>query len=498
MVGTSTSDYIFIRTSIILLHLVAPLSVAYSLASSLGRLPFQPPRVLHVWLILEAVFYLVIYLPRKKYLQRAARHPALPCRDDRRKLFWRCHRNIPDPVQYLRKWFRGASEEEIKRDNVKDFFRWAFLSIGEPDSAYDEEIEEYTEEMEKLLGRRLEPGRGNASCLRLTLEKVEMLHRSLTWYLCIFIVDTTTSIYMRFHSFHFYRPSFLRFLYNFPLRILTLLATNRSPASNLTYWHRPHTSKTKLPILFIHGIGVGLYPYINFLADLNTSNGEDRSDGQVGVIAIEIMSISSRITAEAMSKDEMCNEIQVILKAHGWDKVVLITHSRVFSRPYNPSYGSIVAAYLLRHAQMAQTIGPVFFIDPVSFLLHLPDVIYRKPSRPNEYLLSYFGSKDMGVSHTLFRRFFWADGVLWKEDIQSRRVSVALAGRDIVTNAEIIRAYLTSSDDWFTATGGRADGLWRGDCLDVLWFQDLDHGQAFDEKETRSRLIQVAKDLCRE
>jgi hypothetical protein len=124
--------------------------------------------------------------------------------------------------------------------------------------------------------------------------------------------------------------------------------------------------------------------------------------------------------------------------------------------------------------------------------------IYRKPSRPNEYLLSYFGSKDMGVSHTLFRRFFWADSVLWKEDIQNRRVSVALAGRDIVTNAEIIRAYLTNSDDWFTATGGRADELWRGDCLDVLWFQDLDHGQTFDEKETRSRLIQVAKGLCRE
>jgi pimeloyl-ACP methyl ester carboxylesterase len=147
---------------------------------------------------------------------------------------------------------------------------------------------------------------------------------------------------MRFHSFHFYRPSFLRFLYNFPLRLLTLFATNRSPASNLTYWYRPHTSKTRLPILFIHGIGVGLYPYINFLADLNTSNGEDRSDGQLGVIAIEIMSISSRITAEAMSKDEMCNEIQVILKAHGWDKVVLITHSRVFSRHYNPFYLSIL------------------------------------------------------------------------------------------------------------------------------------------------------------
>jgi hypothetical protein len=72
---------------------------------------------------------------------------------------------------------------EIKRDNVKNFFRWAFVSTGENDSTYDEELEEYIQEIEKMPGRKLEPGRGNTKCLRLTLDKVEMLHRSLTWYL---------------------------------------------------------------------------------------------------------------------------------------------------------------------------------------------------------------------------------------------------------------------------------------------------------------------------
>jgi hypothetical protein len=186
MVGTSLWDYLFIRTCIFLLHIVAPLSIAYSLGSSLVHLPFHIPRVLEVWLALEAVFYLVVYLPRKAYLQTAATHPTTACRDDRRKLFWHCHSNIPDPDHYLTKWFRDAPAAEIKRENVKDFFRWAFLNTGEPDPAYDEELEEYTEEMEKLLGRKLGPGRGNAKCLRLTLDNVEMLHRSLTWYLVSF------------------------------------------------------------------------------------------------------------------------------------------------------------------------------------------------------------------------------------------------------------------------------------------------------------------------
>ncbi|KAG9499675.1 hypothetical protein J7337_008134 [Fusarium musae] len=127
------------------------------------------------------------------------------------------------------------------------------------DSTYDDELEEYIEKLEELLGKKLEPGRGDAKCLRMTLDKVEMLHRSLTWYM--------------------------------------------SPAKRLTYWHRPHTSKTRLPILFIHGIGVGLYPYVNFLAELNAAGS---ADGDVGIIAVEILSVSSRITGPAMLKEEMC------------------------------------------------------------------------------------------------------------------------------------------------------------------------------------------------
>lgn len=76
-----------------------------------------------------------------------------------------------------------APASEIKRDNVKDFFRWAFLNTGVPNTVHDEELEEFVREMEYLLKRKIEPGRGNAKCLRLTLEKVDMLHRSLTWYM---------------------------------------------------------------------------------------------------------------------------------------------------------------------------------------------------------------------------------------------------------------------------------------------------------------------------
>jgi hypothetical protein len=39
------------------------------------------------------------------------------------------------------------------------------------------------------------------------------------------------------------------------------------------------------------------------------------------------MLISSRIIAEAMLKDEMCEEVYCILKAYRWEKFVLVSYS---------------------------------------------------------------------------------------------------------------------------------------------------------------------------
>ncbi len=192
-----------------------------------------------------------------------------------------------------------------------------------------------------------------------------------------------------------------------------------------------------MPILFIHGIGIGLYPYINFLAELN--QGLDDAEGEVSIIAIEIMSISLRITHPTLEKDEICEEILSILKEHGWDKTVLISHS----------YGSVVSTHLLRTPKTASRIGPVILIDPVSFLLHVPDVAYnftyRQPVRANKYQLWYFGLKDMGVSHTLSRRFFWSKNILWKHDLQGRLVTVVLCRKDLIVNTEVIGRYLKGS-----------------------------------------------------
>ena len=378
---------------------------------------------------------------------------------------------------------------------------------------------------------------------------------------CVFVVDTLTYIYMLLHSFHFHRIPIPRFLTVFPLRPLTLLSPKKSPSKSISYWHRLHTSKKRLPVLFIHGIGIGLYPYVNFLAELNHATNDtaemiDGDDGDVGIIAIEYMPISFRITGAALTKDEMCADILAIVKAHQWPKFVLITHS----------FGSVIATHMFHSESLSPRIGPALLIDPVSFLLHLPDVAYnftaRKPKEANELQLHYFASMDMGVAHTLGRHFFWAENILWKEDVKGRNITAVLSGKDLIVNTQAVGRYLTEgaaheSNEFERSNGrgrhstrlaGRQNGApngpsktngvirrrpngkenahlegivnatpnsrangtptirtdaeawktrpWKGQGLEILWFEDLDHAQVFDSKRDRRKLVNVVRAYC--
>lgn len=91
--------------------------------------------------------------------------------------------SVSDPEHYLSMWFKGAPSSDIRRENVKEFFCWSFLNKGNYGLLDDSELEDYADQLERILGRELPPGRGSATSLRLTLDRVQMLPRPLVWYL---------------------------------------------------------------------------------------------------------------------------------------------------------------------------------------------------------------------------------------------------------------------------------------------------------------------------
>jgi len=139
---------------------------------------------------IETGFYLLIYLPRKFILQAPAKHPERMPRERRQALFQRCLEQIPNPERYLSKWFHDASASEIKKENLKDFLRWALLNSSEFDPLDEEELDEYANGVEKRLGRDIPPGRGKAIPLRLTIDNFYPQHRPLVWYMVRFDITT--------------------------------------------------------------------------------------------------------------------------------------------------------------------------------------------------------------------------------------------------------------------------------------------------------------------
>lgn len=335
---------------------------------------------------------------------------------------------------------------------------------------------------------------------------------------CVSIVDLLAYLWLSRTGFHFHRLSFTKLFTLFPFRPVGLTTRYRSPATHLSYWYRPHTATNGLPILFIHGIGIGLYPYINFLSEINhPTGGENESEfGHTGILAVEMMPISFRVTHGALDKNQMCTELGQILAKHNYDRFVLVVHS----------YGSIISSFIMAEPDLRLKVASTLLVDPVNFLLHAPDVAYnftaREPRHANEWQLWYFASKDPAISHTLGRRFFWKHNVMWKKDVEDLvagggRLTFSLAGRDLIVDTDAVRRHLGDVKANQARSPGRSDTKrsrnveleccdstgdaweqvdWEGNGLDLLWFGHLDHGQVFDSKKTRALLIKVVQEYC--
>ncbi|KAF3928119.1 hypothetical protein AA313_de0203831 [Arthrobotrys entomopaga] len=507
MIGTSFIELVAIRTSITLLRGITPLSIIYTLSIPFLPSDFLTPTVklLSLYPISESVFYFLVYLPRKHFLQAAAEHPPLPPPTERRALFRRIITTIPDHSSYLRQWFLGARISDIKIENIKEFLRWSiFNSSGswsqESDGEEEEtEIDEYIGMVEDKMNFKFPEGRGDAQCYRLTIDQVRMKHRPLAWYAILGFIDCLTYLRLTSSSYTYYRRPLSTFLKSFPFRFETLFSKNLSPSHTISYWYHPHTSKTHLPILYLHGIGIGLHPYVPALTALA------KSLPNVGILVLEIDPISSRICPPIQKKFQLLQEIKKILQKHKYNDTSFILAAN--------SYGTIITTHILHDTELSSLVSSVVLIDPVTLLLHLPDVAYnflrRVPRRANEHMLHYYASTDPMVAHTLCRRFFWAENILWKEDLEGKNVVVYLGERDLIVDTGSVRKYLTGGygseqqeeeEEGVERIGEfDKDGCWektdgRGGRLKVVWCEGLDHAQVFDEKRWYTRLVRDIAD----
>lgn len=488
MLNSTTHELIFIRTWVFLLT-YAPLFWI-----------LLPPPLSVIAVLVELTYYLI--LRRFEYrLSHPANHPQ-DTRRARQALFDRCVANIPDPERYLSLWALGADNAHIRRDNVRDFLLWAFFDREVRDAHtedIEDELEEYITKTENLLGHPLEPGRGEARHMRLTFDPIQTRYRTVFWYLlAVGVVDSTTHLRMLWAGFQFYSvPLWDNVMHVFPPRPLASLEClkRQSPSDQLSYWYRPAEEESTLPIVFLHGIGIGLYPYVPFFSALPPTSS---------VLAIEVLPISMRLTrTNILAKTDFLRHVKKILRRHGIDRFVLVGHS----------YGTVLAGHVLQDPELGAEVEGVVLVDPVCLLLHLPDVAYnftrRKPRTANEWQLWYMASMDPGIALVLGRHFFWRENVIWKDDLVNRthsrrKAAVALASRDLIVDTLTVGRYLVH-EEGLTKLGKSSlaedeqlvksmdQGYTKTESgVELLWFQ-MDHAQVFDRQKDYGRVIEVIR-----
>ncbi|KAF5378352.1 hypothetical protein D9615_008760 [Tricholomella constricta] len=537
-IATSTQsfpEYVFIRASIAALRLIAPTSILYLAISAYNRFFLFTP-ILGALAIAEASFYLFVHVPRTRRLQLPPTYspPALT-KAERKALFAKCCTDLGiahliADAPYPRGWFltRGAPDKKLRRQDVVDWLLWALFpsSPGGAQEEWREELDSYVATVEGLLGETLDDdvGESGVKIMRLTLDPVQTVHRPLAWYAIVCLVDTITSLNLLSLGFKHY-SSTSKWFQTFPPRpVLSLVSNNAnlSPDILLPYWYRPHTSPTKLPLVFLHGIGIGLHPYLPFIRDIIAQ------DPDIGILLIEFLPISMHMTTHPVPPAPLiASALNNILDTLNIPRIVVVAHS----------YGTFITSCVLRdsctshHAtspSLPDTTSPSFsdtpppprhppphdphpllpklahtlLIDPIPVLLHLPPVahnfLYRAPGAAAEWQLWYFASTDADVARTLGRAFFWTEGVAWREDVRAwmrarvrvrvpqregegdgdeggygvemigrgrgrgrgRNVAVVLAGKDQIVPAESVRRYLTGMEEACARWVGRGWADW--------------------------------------
>ena len=212
--------------------------------------------------------------------------------------------------------------------------------------------------------------------------------------------------------------------------------------SMVWYWIRPATHGGSRPLCFLHGVGVGQAATVAAMPSIIHEFGRESA-----LLLPEYDAISMVPGGEVPpSRDAMVAAIaQMVDDAWDGGNATFVSHS----------WGSIQLAWLLKWSP--RKVGAALFLDPIVFLLHLPNVCYafayqmawwHAPS----VLRQYFGASELGLANTIHRHFCWHENALYLEDIPPQLLDeglaqVAMGSEDSLVPVERVHEYLTQWDE---------------------------------------------------
>lgn len=264
-------------------------------------------------------------------------------------------------------------------------------------------------------------------------------------------------------------------------------------AGRLSYWVRDGEALgdddgfRPAPVVFAHGIGVGLLPYKDAIAKLAAGA---RSAGAATYL-LELPAISTTLQGEELPRPvDLAADVSLALRSNGDAAAVFVGHS----------FGSAAMSYVLRHAP--DVVAASVFVEPVVFLLNRPNVsngfLFDKSPDP---ILDVLRS-DPDIAFSMRRRFWWQEAVLWADQIRVP-TDVFLSDFDKIVPGAAVRAYLADEADGrlvsVTSLGAKTHGEWQYDeaSQDAVVAAALARRAAVDDARRRNALGAYLEALLR-
>lgn len=186
----------------------------------------------------------------------------------------------------------------------------------------------------------------------------------------------------------------------------------------------------KTPIVFVHGIGIGLITYIPLIDALLKSKRPIFLPEIPYVMGFRPWQSPNAV----LPPNVVCSCMTVMLASHGFLCATWMGHS----------YGTSWLSYMCQYASHA--VAALLFLDPICFCLHVPRLtksfVY---TRRDPGTVSYIVRTDVIVNWTIQRSFPWSWIILFTEQIRVP-CSVFLSDKDALVPAGKIEDYLKSQN----------------------------------------------------
>jgi pimeloyl-ACP methyl ester carboxylesterase len=374
------------------------------------------------WIVVEIMFAICVYfviLPELNKLK-----PPPPYHGDIVTMMKKTFDEVKSLKSYTFEMYvsgfcNGAKFEDIHIDNFRSFLAWGmfhkYLNTVTPQEAREiDEVLEYIESQHPEI-HNLKPGMNPAvSNCSMTLEPLPIIHRPLILYVTVNLMETlANAVFLRACGFHSMEHDGMHYWYS----------ENGGHDGDKEF---KHSSDGSEPLVFLHGISTGWMLYMNIVKAL----GAKRTLILVDLNAIKIKSLHF----DMPTPEQFVKRVNGILQKHRITQASFVGHS----------FGSVTAGWFVRY--FPDKVSHLTLIDPVTILLSFPEVaysfLYREPTTLMEWIIHLTAARELTVSHTLRRHFWWYNNALWLEDVPARiGIVIGVSSRDEIIHPQAVYEY---------------------------------------------------------